>query len=172
MRLHGTLHSVQFPVLQKGRWECPPSGCCSASLTSSYKKKKQIFQGRKKSSTKPPLPLATSICCHSLQLTWKVIWSRALRSPPSKIRRIAGWRQEKTFLPLSAFSPLLQFLTTLLFQWVSNSHKHCQSSSCTFDLETGVASEYWWHIRCWFTLAIAAQQQEEGESNLWHSDAG
>lgn len=37
--LHGTLHSIHFPVLQKSRWECPPSGCCSSSLTSSYKSK-------------------------------------------------------------------------------------------------------------------------------------
>lgn len=40
------------------------------------------------------------------------------------------WHQEKTCLSLSASSPLLQqSLSTLHFQWVSDSHKHCQSTA-------------------------------------------
>lgn len=56
------------------------------------------------------------------------MWSRALRSPPSKTGN--ALRPQKICLPLSASSPLLQqLLATLLFQGVSNSHKHCQSTA-------------------------------------------
>lgn len=88
------------------------------------------------------LPLATSICCHSLQPTWKVMWSRALRSPPNKTGN-ADWPLV-CFLPSSAAVPDHPALPR------SFREPQALPVHCTFDLETGVASEYWWHMRCWF----------------------